>query len=46
MISELIKKLEKMDLTYDEVNEVMSEILSGKTSDSENVSFLSSYNFV
>ena len=43
MISELIKKLEeKMDLTYDEVNGVMSEILSGKTSDSENATFLSS----
>ncbi|NIM26266.1 MAG: anthranilate phosphoribosyltransferase [Nitrosopumilaceae archaeon] len=42
MISELIKKLEeKMDLTYDEVNSVMTEILSGKTSDSENASFLS-----
>ena len=42
MISELIKKLEeKMDLKYDEVNSVMTDILSGKTTDSENVSFLS-----
>lgn len=42
MISELIKKLEeKTDLTYNEVNGVMTDILSGKTSDSENVSFLS-----
>jgi len=42
MISELIKKLEeKKDLNYDEVNEVMADILSGKTTDSENVSFLS-----
>jgi len=42
MISELIKKLEeKKDLNYDEVNEVMADILSGKTTDSENISFLS-----
>ena len=42
MISELIKKLEeKMDLKYDEVNRVMTDILSGKTTDSDNVSFLS-----
>ena len=42
MISELIKKLEeRTDLTYNEVNGVMTDILSGKTSDSENVSFLS-----
>jgi anthranilate phosphoribosyltransferase len=42
MISELIKKLEeKMDLNYDEVNGVMTDILSGKTTDFENVSFLS-----
>ena len=42
MISDIIKKLqEKTDLTYDEVNRVMAEILSGKTTDSENVSFLS-----
>jgi anthranilate phosphoribosyltransferase len=42
MISEFIKKLEeKTDLTYDEMNEIMTGILSGKTTDSENVSFLS-----
>jgi anthranilate phosphoribosyltransferase len=42
MISEIIKKLqEKTDLSYEEVNEVMTEILSGKTTDSENASFLS-----
>ncbi len=42
MISELIKKLEeKTDLKYDEVNSVMTGILSGKTNDSDNVSFLS-----
>ncbi len=42
MISELIKKLEeKTNLTYDEVNGIMADILSGKTTDSENVSFLS-----
>lgn len=42
MISEFIKKLEeKTDLTYDEINEIMTDILSGKTNDSENVSFLS-----
>ena len=42
MISEIIKKLEKrFDLTYDEINQVTTEILSGKTTQSENVSFLS-----
>jgi anthranilate phosphoribosyltransferase len=42
MIPEIIKKLQaKTDLTYDEVNRVMTEILSGKTTDSENASFLS-----
>ena len=42
MISELIKKLqEKTNLSYDEVNGVMTDMLSGKTTDSENVSFLS-----
>jgi anthranilate phosphoribosyltransferase len=42
MISELIKKLEeKTDLKYDEVNRVMTDILSGKTTDTDNVSFLS-----
>jgi anthranilate phosphoribosyltransferase len=42
MISEYIKKLEeKTDLTYDEINGIMTDILSGKTTDSENASFLS-----
>jgi len=42
MISNLIKKLEeKTDLSYDEVNEVMIDIFSGKTTDVENISFLS-----
>ncbi|HUT05356.1 MAG TPA: anthranilate phosphoribosyltransferase [Nitrosopumilaceae archaeon] len=42
MISELIKKLEeKTTLSYEEVNAVMTDILSGKTTDSENASFLS-----
>ena len=42
MIVELIKKLENnTDLTYNETLSVMSEILSGKTSDNDNASFLS-----
>ena len=42
MIKELIIKLQnRKDLSYDEVNEVMIDILSGKTTDFENVSFLS-----
>ncbi len=42
MISNLILKLqEKIDLTYEEMNEVMTEVLSGRTSDSENANFLS-----
>ena len=42
MISDLIKKLqEKIDLTYSEINNVMTDILSGKTSVQENVDFLS-----
>ena len=37
----MIKKLEeKTDLTYNEVNGIMTDILSGKTTDSENTSFL------
>ena len=41
MISELILKLEqKTDLTYDQMNFVMTEILSGKTNDKENFDFL------
>ena len=42
MISEIIKKLEsKTNLDYDQINTVMTDILSGKTTDSENISFLS-----
>ena len=42
MITELIKKLEdNTDLSYDETLSVMSEMLSGKTSDNDNASFLS-----
>ena len=42
MISEFIKKLqEKTNLSYDEVNGIMTDILSGKTTDSENILFLS-----
>ena len=42
MISELIKKLEeKTNLSYDEISQVMTDILSGKTTDTLNASFLS-----
>ena len=42
MITDIISKLqEKTDLTYDEMNKVMTDILSGKTNDSENADFLS-----
>ena len=42
MISEFIKKLqEKTDLTYDEMNNVMTNILSGNTNIQENTDFLS-----
>jgi anthranilate phosphoribosyltransferase len=42
MISEYISKLEqKIDLTYDQMSEIMSEVLSGKTNDKQNVSILS-----
>lgn len=42
MISDLISKLQdKTDLTYDEMNQVMTDVLSGKTTDSENADFLS-----
>jgi len=41
MISELILKIQqKTDLTYEQMNYVMTEILSGKTSDDENFEFL------
>ena len=43
MISDLISKLQqKTDLTYDEMNSIMTDILSGKTTDQENSDFLSS----
>jgi anthranilate phosphoribosyltransferase len=42
MITGIISKLqEKTDLTYDEMNKVMTDVLSGKTNDSENLDFLS-----
>jgi len=42
MISDLIKKLQqKTDLTFDEINNVMTDILSGNTNIQENVDFLS-----
>jgi len=42
MIADIISKLqEKTDLSYDEMNKVMTDILSGKTNNSENVDFLS-----
>jgi anthranilate phosphoribosyltransferase len=43
MISDLILKLEqKTDLTYEQMNSIMTEILSGKTNDKENFDFLTS----
>ena len=43
MIAKLISKLqEKTDLTYDEMNQVMTDVLSGKTDDIQNADFLSS----
>ncbi|EGP93811.1 anthranilate phosphoribosyltransferase [Nitrosarchaeum koreense] len=43
MISKLISKLQqKTDLTYDEINVVMVDVLSGKTNEQENLDFLSS----
>lgn len=42
MISNLISKLQqKTDLTYDEINVAMVDVLSGKTNDQENLDFLS-----
>ena len=42
MISQYISKLqEKTDLTYDEINQIMTEVLSGKTDDIQNSDFLS-----
>jgi anthranilate phosphoribosyltransferase len=43
MIKEIIIKLQnKNDLSYDEISQVMTVILGGKTSDQENVDFLTS----
>jgi len=42
MISERIYKLqEKTDLTYDQMNQLMTDVLSGKTYDGQNAEFLS-----
>lgn len=42
MISNLISKLQqKTDLTYDEINGAMVDVLSGKTNEQENLDFLS-----
>lgn len=42
MITNIISKLQqKTDLTYDEINSVMTDVLSGKTSDVQNADFLS-----
>ncbi len=42
MILDLIAKLQKKtDLTYDEINQVMTKMLTGKTDDAQNASFLS-----
>lgn len=42
MISDIIAKLQqKTDLNYDEMNSVMTDILSGKTDDEQNAEFLS-----
>lgn len=43
MISDVIGKLQQnTDLTYEEINNIMTDVLSGKTTDQENVDFLSS----
>ncbi|MBT8242955.1 MAG: anthranilate phosphoribosyltransferase [Nitrosopumilus sp.] len=43
MISDLILKLqEKTNLTYDEMNTIMTDVLSGKTDENQNIEFLSS----
>jgi len=42
MISEIITKLQqKTDLSYDEINSVMTDMLSGNTNDEQNLEFLS-----
>ena len=41
MISNFISKLQqKIDLTYDEMNSIMTDVLSGKTTDMQNSDFL------
>ena len=41
MIKEAIEKLvNKQDLTFDEAKEVMNEIMSGQTSETQNAAFL------
>lgn len=43
MISDLISKLQqKTDLTYNEINSIMTDVLSGKTNDQQNADILSS----
>ena len=42
MISDVIAKLQqKTDLSYDQMNSIMTDILSGKTNDEQNAEFLS-----
>ncbi|MDH5568863.1 MAG: anthranilate phosphoribosyltransferase [Nitrosopumilus sp.] len=42
MISEIITKLQqKTDLSYDEMNSIMTDMLSGNTNDEQNLEFLS-----
>ena len=42
MITDFILKLQqKTDLTYDEINSIMTDVLSGKTDDIQNTGFLS-----
>ena len=42
MISEIIAKLQqKTDLSYDEMNSIMTDMLSGNTNDEQNLEFLS-----
>ena len=42
MISDFISKLQqKTDLTYDEMNSIMTDVLSGRTDDKQNADFLS-----
>jgi len=42
LISDIISKLQKKtDLSYEEMNQVMTDVLSGKTDDVQNIDFLS-----